>query len=385
MTKRKRKDGITELSNGKFNVVVWYKNDSGDPAKKEKTFPTKSLAREWRNSFKTDLLRGEIGITTAKITLRQIVDRYLDYYENYYQSKYDVDSLRLDSRMAPIRATMSRMMEIAGESKRVIKIDHAIIESWKRLRKSEGVGNSTINDGLKHIRRCFDMARVFYVELRRWQPPKIDNLPESKKRRKRILSLSEEAAVYTELLKTAPEVADLFLLLIDTGLRLMDAVKLKPISIRFDFPPYPFGAIELATAKTEETIVIPLTQAVSQMLQRRISGDYIFSFAKGHPQTIKYNLTYRISKAAKAADIPYGRNVANGFYIHDLRRTAINRMLKRTSYDYKSVSRITGVSVKLLIEHYAREDEQQMLRAVMRGVENPLILDMNSAPTEPIR
>lgn len=376
MTKRKRKDGITELSNGKFNATVWMVDEREKRVKKEKTFGTKTLAKEWRNSFKTDLLRGEIGITTARVTVKQATEKYIEHYEEYYKSKYSGFALKLDVRMSPIRNALSGFCDVVGESKRIIKLSREDIEAWKKHRKAEGVTNQTVNYSLQHVRKCLNMAKVFYAELKKWSPPPIENLPQSKRRRKRILSLSEEAAIYTELQKADPEMADYFLILIDTGLRQIDAARLKPSQVFFQHPLFQFGIIELSTAKTEAPIVIPLTQAIREILYRRIQDESIFTFANHSFGAIRAHVTYYVREAAKRANIPYGREIANGFYIHDLRRTAINRMLSRTNYDYASVSLITGVSVKVLLEHYARPDEAQMMRAMTRnvGVEDSLIL-----------
>ena len=58
--KKKRTGGILELPDGRFHVVVWAKDTRGKPKKIEKTLLKKSLARQWRDSFRTDVARGNL-------------------------------------------------------------------------------------------------------------------------------------------------------------------------------------------------------------------------------------------------------------------------------------------------------------------------------------
>lgn len=55
-------------------------------------------------------------------------------------------------------------------------------------------------------------------------------------------------------------------------------------------------------------------------------------------------------------------------------------MLARIHYDYSTVSKIAGLSIAIMLRFYPRSDEDQMLTAVMRGVEKSVETEQAEQP-----
>jgi integrase len=375
---RKRKDGILELPNGKFHAVVWTVTADDRRVKKEKSCPSLTLARQWRNSFKTDILRAEMRIGQPRITIEELVKKWLKDREKWIRDKWPDDKETwIRRRMSIYQHSLEVFMEIVKPTRPVTQIKKKDIERYIEFRQKEENKNNTINRSLTAIKQCFKAAAsLFPLELKGWELPRVDLLPESKRCRQRILSYDEEARIHDELLKISQDAADFFIVAIETALRLRENAGLKRANIFLEHDQFTkHGAIVVLATKTDKPKTIPMTALVREIMIRRLAepdrGQFIY-LKKDSRSTLRgalNHIEYAIHQAAKNAGVLFGRDTANGWTIHDLRRTAINRMLIRTNFDYVTVSKVAGVSIEVLLNSYARTDAERMQRAVERSDE----------------
>jgi integrase len=375
MKQRKRKDGILELKNGKFQATVWYVDERGNRVKKEKSFISKKAARSWRDSFKTDIIRGAAGITSSQVTVEELFAKASARRESRLRTKWPDDTdQQIRNRLSHDRVTADHFKRVTGPTKKVVRITAADIEKYIDLRRGEKIRPRTINVELILIKNIFKLAPLIFRDLANWRPPSVVLLADSHRGRDRTLSYDEEAKIYTALEGKYQDIADFFLIAIDTAMRAQEILKLTPLNIHFEHVRFgKVGAIEVVATKVDKSKTIPMTPAVRDIMLRRCAqtepDGFIFPFDNIRRVSAQYRIIRTMQSISKHLSIPYGRFTKGGWIIHDLRRTAINRMLGRTHYDYSTVSRIAGLSIEIMLKFYPRSDDDQMLTAVMRSVE----------------
>lgn len=376
---RKRKDGILELPGGKFHAVIWTVTADNRRVKKEKTCRSLTLARQWRSSFKTDILRAEMRIGEPRITIEELARKWLRNREKWIRDKWPNDQETwIRRRMSVYKHSLDVFIEIVKPTKPVTRINKSDFDKYIEFRQKEENKNNTINRSLTAIKQCLKAAPSLYpLELKGWRAPEIIPLPESKRCRERVLSYDEEARIHNELLKISQEAADFFIVAIETALRLRENASLRRANIFLTHDQFTmYGAIVALATKTDKPKTIPMTPLVREIMVRRLAEERKGSiyFRKDTRSTLRgaiNHVEYALRQASKNAGIAYGRDNIGGWTIHDLRRTAINRMLIRTNFDYVTVSKVAGVSIEVLLNSYARTDTARMQRAVERS-DDPL-------------
>lgn len=203
-------------------------------------------------------------------------------------------------------------------------------------------------------------ASLFEEDLDDYRPPRVpwESIP--RRLRRRPLRRDEDEALLGWM--TAPrrpaerdreyharlEVADLFDLTLNTGMRPGEAMKLS-------WPQVDFDALEIYLGKTKngEDRFVPMNSRVEEMLRRRrasATSKFVFPNAKGTRPRSDYYSVYR--RAARALDLPYGQRVENGFTPYSTRHTAVTRML-RAGADITSVQEVVGHSNATMALHYS--------------------------------
>lgn len=213
-------------------------------------------------------------------------------------------------------------------------------------------------------------ASLFEEDLGDYRPPRVpwESIP--RRLRRRPLRRDEDEALLGWM--TAPrrtserereykarlEVADLFELTINTGMRPGEALKLS-------WPQVDFDALEIYLGKTKngEDRFVPVNSRVAEILRRRraaASSKFVFPNPTGERPRSDYYRTYK--RAARALGLPYGQRVENGFTPYSTRHTAVTRML-RAGADISSVQEVVGHSNATMSLHYSHATRISTRRA----------------------
>lgn len=213
-------------------------------------------------------------------------------------------------------------------------------------------------------------ASLFEEDLADYRPPRVPWESVPRKWRRRPIRQDEDDALLGWM--TGPqrdgererdyharlEVADLYELTINTGMRPGEAVKLTWAQIDFD-------ALEIYLGKTKngEDRFIPVNSRVAEILRRRrgtATSKFLFPNPTGTRPRSDYYRTYK--RAARELGLAYGQRVPNGFTPYSTRHTAATRML-RAGADISSVQEILGHSNATMSLHYAHATRASTRRA----------------------
>ena len=270
--------------------------------------------------------------------------------------------------LAPlIRATKLRYAPIAGA--RLNRIDEGVIEGYVVARRAS-VGPATVNRELATLRRMLRLAHE-WREIQRI--PRI-RLLTGERIRDFVLSRHMEE-VY--LAACAQPLADIALLILETGLRIGEALSLPWTDVVLDpLPGSRFGYIRIRHGKSKNARrPIPLTDRAAQMLRNRqqlAPGELVFANRDGRRYLVT-SINHLHQKAR--AIVGLGRD----FVIHSLRHTMLTR-LGESGVDAFTIMRIAGHSSITVSQRYVHPSPEAVERAFER-----LQLSGNQGQIEPKR
>ncbi|ARO87964.1 hypothetical protein EBAPG3_009400 [Nitrosospira lacus] len=192
------------------------------------------------------------------------------------------DDWRSAKRPDSIQNVYNAVASHFGENCPLSKLDDDAVLDYGEELFEEGLAPSTINKRFSIISVLFDETikrdnsrEGIRSSLRR---PYISYYKVNNKR-KRLITVEEETQVI-QILKASDSpyetaMADLVAVLADTGMRLSEALNLKPVDVNQEHK-----AVLVTKTKNDEDRAIPLTARAFDILVRRISCDPIF-----HPLT----------------------------------------------------------------------------------------------------
>lgn len=229
-------------------------------------------------------------------------------------------------------AKVGRVVLPVFENYYLQQIDLEMIYAFLRTRKELGAKAGTLNKFIFFLKAIFNFAfKMGYVqhnitrELRKYkEPPSRD----------RVLSEAEEVLLYSVV---PAWLGDVITIAIQTGMRSSEITNLTWDRIDFDR-----RFIFLADTKSNRPRVIPLTQTALDTLTRRklISFPYVFRSPRtGRPYVIYANFR------------KYTKGILDDFHFHDLRHTAITRMIQK-GLSISAVMKIVGHSSETMTAKY---------------------------------
>lgn len=256
---------------------------------------------------------------------------------------------------------------------RVDEIDTAQIRLYARKRERDGLIASSINRELNIIGATLRQAEEFFSELKQWKSPKIPRLKVSKSRRERIITNDEYKRLVDHLRRPADEkdaknghnrnsayqgrlrVAQILEFAMMTAARHGEIVGLKWSDVDWER-----GKVLIFQKKTKEHKEVPLIPALVRLLNERKPAKSRFVFTGGGNI---YRRFYKIlRKACNEIEIPYGRDLEDGFVLHSARHTVTTRLVE-AGLDYDTIGLITGHKAKELIAHYSHKHPASVARA----------------------
>jgi integrase len=346
---------------------VWWYNFvfRGERCQESTKQGNKRVAEQMEVARKTQLAKGEVGIQDRKPvpTLKDFEKRFMGAIEIHCGHK--------PGTVRFYRETLTRPLEYEPlANARLNRIDEALIESLAQKRR-ESVAPATVNRGLATLRRLLRLAYEWKVIDRL---PRIHMLP-GEKINDFVLS-PEQESVY---LRACPQpLGDVALLLLDTGLRIGEAlalqwrdVQLKPVTIGR------FGFLQVREGKSRNARRnVPLTtRAINMLRSRQNTNDdpYVFTAPSGEPY-VGTSLDHLHQRVRTKLKLP------KDFVLHGLRHTMLTR-LGEAGADAFSIMRIAGHSSVTISQRYVHPSSETMKRAFDRLEALNLARDSEHEPT----
>ncbi len=265
---------------------------------------------------------GDTGMTLKSAIMRC-------YNEEWQHNK---DGLRTVNRTLKI-------VDILGDIS-LKKVDEIAINRLGIVLTEKGLTQATLNRYRSHIRRVLNVAHRKWREIDR--VPYIQNTKEIPKRFK-VFTPEEEKLI---LSAADQEFVDLAVLLLDTGLRLGEALRLTKGEV--DFTSNLITVWSDAT-KGEVTRSVPMTARVRALLEHRTLP---LAFKDGHEVE---RIWTRFKKKQGITD--------GGWVIHAMRHTFASRLVQR-GIDLYSVKELLGHSTITVTERYAHLNPAKLQAAV---------------------
>ncbi len=271
----------------------------------------------------------------AKVLLSEAV-------EQTYESKWKNGK---DSQRSYRRAC--NLVGFVGDMQ-IGKIDETVVGEMIRKLESRGSTTATVNRYLaslktilKHMKQATD-----FITLRK-----------ERKGRIRVLSKEEEQRLIDLLRNTDhgqrrhyfPQVADLITVLIDTGMRLSEA-----LDMRYEDIDFTSNLISIWINKGDRPRSVPMTNRVRRVLETRREDNPVKPFAiKDH----------QAETAWRSVRKEMGLASDKEFVIHALRHTCASRMVNR-GIDLYIVKDILGHASIVTTQIYAHLDPSKLSHAV---------------------
>ena len=233
------------------------------------------------------------------------------------------------------------------------QIDELLIERFVFERRKQ-VEPGTVNRELATLRRILRLAQEWKL---------IDRVPRVRLldgERVRDFVLTQELEQH--YLQIAPQpLKDISVLILDTGLRIGEALMLTSEHIRLKpLPRAKFGYLNVVAGKSKNARrTIPLTNRVAALLERRVTestSPWVFSNRDGKPYLVT-SINHLHQKVREALNLP------KDFVIHSLRHTMLSR-LGEAGVDAFTIMQIAGHSSITVSQRYVHPSREAVERAV---------------------
>jgi integrase len=247
--------------------IYWYHFVwKGEPVQKSTKQRNRNVARTIEAAHRTALAKGEAGIFERK------TPPTLKLFEKRFITAIEVRSAAKPRTIEFYKQQCARLLDYEPlASARLDQIDESLIETYIQYR-IKVVSPATVNRSLATLRLTLRLAQEWRV---------IDRVPRirllaGERNREFVLSHEQETAY----LEAAPRpLKDVTLLIVDTGLRVGEAVALEWGDIHFEpAAGARFGYIQVRKGKTKNARRnVPLTDRARDMLRVRRSRHSVVS------------------------------------------------------------------------------------------------------------
>ncbi len=309
------------------------------------------VARQIEAAHRTRLAKGEVGIVERRPapTLKNFAQRFVD---------------AIQVRCAPKPRTIAFYVQKLGRllefeplaTASLDDIDESRIEQYVQQRAKQ-VAPATVNRELATLRRLLRLAHE-WKEINR--VPRIRMLP-GERIRDYVLSHATER-LYLEI---APQpLRDVAILLLDTGLRVGEAVNLLWRDVRLE-PAHgaKFGYLRIVEGKSKYAKrQLSLTSRVRAMLtarKQKSRSAWVFPGASAEKPILVTSLDHKNAEVRKLLKL------SGEFVIHSLRHTMLTR-LGEAGADAFTIMRIAGHSSVTVSQRYMHPTPEALERAFER-------------------
>ena len=318
----------------------------------------KRVALQMEAARKTQLAKGELGIEDRRPvpTLREFAPRFEAAIETQCAEK----PRTVEFYKAKVRTLLAHETLATA---RLDSIDEAAIESYTQARskttsrRKMALSAGSINRELATLRRLLRLAHEWKVIQR---VPRV-RLLRGERQRETIITHAQEKP-YLDVAPAA--LGDVALLLLDTGLRLGEALSLDWPQVRLE-PPNgaKFGYVTVLSgkAKSRKSRNVPLKERAVAMLKRwgpRESG-LVFHQGDGKTPLSESRLDQQHARVRKLLKLP------SDFVLHSLRHTFGTR-LGEAGADAFTIMRLMGHSTVTVSQRYVHPSPEAVELAYER-------------------
>ncbi|HUQ91252.1 MAG TPA: site-specific integrase [Bryobacteraceae bacterium] len=353
----------------------WFKfTFSGELIRESTRQTNKRTAEQIEAARKTQLAKGEVGIKD-----RAAVPTFAGFKDRFTQA-IEIRCANKPRTIAFYKEKLKRVLEYGPiASARLDEIDESLIEGYVQERRSK-VGVVTVNRQLATLRRALRLAQEWKIIDR---VPRIRLLP-GEPIREFVLNQDQEK---NYLAATPQPLHDIGVMILDTGLRLGEALSLEWRDMHLE-PGVGarYGYLQVRDGKTRNAKrTVSLTGRVRAMLEaRRTSAltPLVFSTVNAVPYLGTY-LNRLHQKARETVKLP------SVFVLHSLRHTMLTR-LGEAGVDAFTIMRIAGHSSITVSQRYVHPSSEAMERAIEKlekqnaGTLHGVGTDSGTAPVLPI-
>jgi integrase len=308
------------------------------------------VARQIEAAHRTALAKGEVGIFEREPA------PILKDFERRFIEAIEVRSAEKPKTVEFYKQQFARLLDYEPLAKaRLDRIEESLIESFVQDR-SNHVKAATVNRGLATLRRALRLAQEWRV---------IDRVPRirllSGERSREFVLSHEQETTYLE--GTSQPLADISLLILDTGLRVGEVVALEWPNVHTEpVGKAKFGFVHVQKGKGKNAKRnVPLTARARAMLLARkgqSTSFRVFVDADGLPLLIT-SLDHQHERLRAALKL------SGEFVLHSLRHTYGTR-LGEAGADAFSIMRLMGHSSVTVSQRYVHPTPEALERAVER-------------------
>ncbi len=329
----------------------WYKFIwNGERIQKSAKTANKRTAEKIEAAHKTRLAKGEVGIQEKEPapSLQDFAPRFTAAIEARCAAK--------PRTVAFYREKLARLLEYDPlASARLSAIDERLIEGYV-IERQKRVAPATANRQLATLRRLLRLAYEWKVIDR---VPRIRLLP-GERNREFVLSFEKEKVYLAAIPQPLHDIA---VLLLDTGLRVGEALSLQWPDVHLEpAAGARYGYVHVRDGKSKYAKRnVSLTERAAQMLRERAAANpspWVFPGEKAGP-FLGTSLNHQHQKARTLLKLPAD------FVIHSFRHTMLTR-LGEAGADAFTIMRIAGHSSVTVSQKYVHPTPEAMERAIER-------------------
>jgi integrase len=331
----------------------------GERIKKSTNQGSRREAEAMEAAYRTALAKGTVDLLEREPAprLKEFSERFMSYIETRCKAK--------PATIQFYEKNVQRLLEYeAMAATRIDRIDEALIERFVQERRKH-VAPATVNRSLATLRRALRMAQEWHLIER---VPRIRLLP-GEHNREFVLSHTLEPTY----LSAAPQpLRDLALLILDTGLRVGEALALEWHDIHLEpASGARCGYLRIREGKSKQARRnLSLTERVKNMLEAR-NGDstspWVFTSEDGTRPLPIYTIDCQHARVRAALN--KGKDddaiLPPDFVLHSLRHTFLTRM-GEAGADAFTIMRLAGHSTVVVSQRYIHPSPEALERAFER-------------------
>lgn len=346
---------------GNWVARVSYKNTNGKKTAIQRTGKTKAeakkLLKELLEKFENG---GRETIDAEKLTFNDLAD----YYEKQYvkPAKF-VDNRKIEGmrNYKKVRGFVKVFRNYFGKMK-LCKIGYDEILAYRSYRYTVPTHYKKTRNIATMNRELSSLRRVFNIAIRKgWLSRNPVNMGEplidksAERRRSRILTFEEEKRLLDACRDKREHLIPLIIILLDSGARKGETLKLKFSDLNFENRLITFQALNTKTLKTRQVM---MTNRVYEELQKlwknsdKNENSNVFGFT---------DFRTSFNSACKEAEIETGR--PDGITPHSLRHTAATRLVKG-QMPIQMVGRILSHQDPITTYRYLSANDETLQEAV---------------------